>query len=74
MSRCRLAILVMLLGTTTLETMPTKKLAMMTTLMLAMPTITVLTMTMLLLLMPAMGPMLAEVLMDPMVSSVICCA
>ncbi len=63
--------LLMLLKATTLETMPTKKLSMMTTLMLAMPTMTMLTMTMLLLLMSAMGPILALVLTTPLVLAVV---
>ena len=60
------------MGTTMLETMPTKNLSMMTTSMLAMPTMTMPTMTMLLLPMPAMGPILALV-MTPMVLAVVCC-
>ena len=70
-SLCRLNILLMLLGTTTLETMPTKSLSMMTTSMLVMPTVTM--PTMLLLPMPAMGPMLALVLTTPMDLAVVCC-
>ena len=73
MSRCRLTVLVMLLVTPTLDTVPTKKLAMMPTSVLAMPTMTVLTMTMLLLLMSAMGPMLAMVSTVSMVWAVACC-
>ena len=63
--------LVMLLGTTLLETMPTKSLSMITTLMLVMRMVTM--PTMLLLPMPAMGPMLALVLTTPMDLAVVCC-
>jgi hypothetical protein len=71
--RCRLAMLLMLLKATTLETVPTKKLSMMTTSMLAMSMMTIPTMAMLLLPMPAMWPSLAMVLTAPMVWAVLCC-